>query len=189
MLAGSLHKPLASLRKKPLPCLIVVFSFCVGPLLKSGFSSSEASPSVQENYAPVGACWVRPDWPAAEALSLPRKVCINKVGVIVPVTEGLPLGDGSALIVEGNPISGRWHINGAERRGEGWSVMGLSPSKRARAGACGELSEAAVAVYVDIDERGRIRETSLRIHGVLLDGSAECPKPADTVQILYTQSS
>ena len=160
-----------------------------GPGGKSALSLPENGLSLQETYAHVGSCWTRPDWPEAEILNLPKKVCINKIGVVVSLSEGLPLGDDAALIIEGNPISGRLRINGAQRRENGWSLMGLFPRARSHARACGTHSEASVAVYVDIDEQGRLRDASPRIHGLLIDGSAVCPKPGDTVEILYSRSS
>ena len=176
------------LRLRPasfLAALLALPSLCAAPGLKATLLPPPQTPLFQETSTRVDSCWTRPDWPDAETLSLPKRLCIRKLGVVVPRTDGLPLGDGSALLVEGSPVSGRFNINGVESRGEGWSVMGLSSRVQSR--RCGELNEAAVAVYADIDQEGRILQSQPRVHGLLMDNAPQCAKPAKIVEILYSR--
>jgi hypothetical protein len=176
-------------RLRPAAILAVLFvlpALCAAPGLKATSLPTPQTAALQETSAEVDGCWTRPDWPAAETLSLPKRLCIRKLKVVVPRSQGLPLGDGAALIVEGNPVSGRFDLSGAESSAGGWSVMGLS--SRARNRRCGELNEAAVAVFAEIDQEGRLRQSPPRVHGILMDGAASCDKPAQLVEILYSRS-
>lgn len=141
---------------------------------------------VRESYADFNSCWARPAQADADALGLPRRFCIRRAGVAVTIPYDLPFVDGSALIVEGEPVSGRFHISGGARGKDGWNIVGDLFHKE-KPSVCGELNVTFAAVYVDIDLKGNILSAMPQVRGFLMDGSSLCRQPAKSVEILYAK--
>jgi hypothetical protein len=186
-----------------LPLLCLAAPLCAGPSLEGAFSQAagtaaqvregmaqaavvRASLPPRETFTQVDACWSRPAQAEADALGLPRRFCISRVGVSVPRPYDLPFVDGSVMVVEGEPVSGRLHISGGARQKDGWNIVGdLFTAEKPM--VCGELNMAFAAVYVDINAKGEILSTTPEVRGFLMDGSSLCRQPAKSVEILYTR--
>ena len=144
-----------------------------------------AAPAPRETYAEVNSCWTRPPQAEADALGLPSRICIKRAGVAVEPGWDLPFSDKGALMVEGEPSSGRFHVSGGAREADGWNIVAEIWSHEKPA-ACGELNLAFAAVYVDIDAAGHILPARPVVRGFLMDGSSLCAGPARSVELLYT---
>lgn len=141
-------------------------------------SRSRAEIPTRRTWADVNACWTREPRAEADALGLPSRVCLRRFGVAVPVGYELPFHDGSALLVEGEPASGAFHVSGGARRSDGWDIVGSILERRAKERRCGSINAGFVTVEAPIDARGNAQAGPLRVYGHLMDSSARCREPA-----------
>ncbi|MBI5241004.1 MAG: hypothetical protein HY926_11070 [Elusimicrobia bacterium] len=173
------------------PSLESAFSQAVGGVRQVRHEMSQAAVAraelpPRESFARFDACWSRPPHAEADALGLPRRFCLGRVGVSVPQPYDLPFVDGSAIIVEGEPAAGRFHIGGGARYADHWNIVGDLFTRRGEP-SCGKLTTTFAAVYVDIDLKGDILPATPEVRGFLMDGSSLCRQPAKSVEILYAK--
>ncbi|MBI4677816.1 MAG: hypothetical protein HY748_09565 [Elusimicrobia bacterium] len=136
----------------------------------------------------VGKCWTRAEDPRAEELALPKEFCVDIVGVEVHFPYYHPFTTGSVMLMEGKPVSGRFHISGGAREESGWSIVGDLFTGRKQELRCGELNYAGAAIYVGTDIEGRLREQApVSVRGFMFDAASLCRTPAKSVEVPYTR--
>lgn len=133
----------------------------------------------------VKACFERRDDAQADALGLPRRVCLERVGTQVPAEAPGPFADDAAAVIEGIPASGLRHISGGARTPQGWELAVSLQSSRAGRPVCGRLSSAHLAAYFPVDLEGAPLEGPVAVRGFLMDGSSSCSVSARSVDFDY----
>jgi hypothetical protein len=177
-----------------LGAMLLVPSFCraaanAAPDLSASFAAvQEALPRVSMRY--VRACFEREDDARADALGLPKRFCLDRVGTRLPAGDTTPFDDRGSALVEGSPASGAKHISGGVRRADGgWDInadLFSAPEHPAgRPTACGQLNMAFAAVYFSVDFGGRTIDGPVAVRGFLMDGATLCPDSAKSVSFEY----
>lgn len=133
----------------------------------------------------VGACFERRADAQADALGLPRRVCLDRVGTQVPADAPSPFAHDAVGVIEGAPAAGLRHIGGGARTPEGWDLVVNLLSTRAPRTVCGRLNSASASAYFPVDLEGAPLEGPVTVRGFLMDGSASCPGYARAVHFDY----
>lgn len=142
-----------------------------------------------DSWLKVDACWERSSDADADALGLPKRFCLRRLGHRT-AADSHPLGWRSSALIESDFAEGSLHVSGALRENDGWApVANLWDDGRTGAGTCGALSRAFAAVYYRIDLEGNMKPGPLEVRGFLMDSGALCAKPAQTREFLYQEIS
>ncbi|MFA6028535.1 MAG: hypothetical protein WC969_01645 [Elusimicrobiota bacterium] len=142
-----------------------------------------------DSWLKVDACWERSADADADALGLPKRFCLRRLGHRT-AADSHPLGWRSSALVESDFAEGSLHVSGALRENDGWApVANLWDDGRTGAGTCGALSRAFAAVYYRIDLGGNMKPGPLEVRGFLMGSGALCAKPAKTREFLYQKIS
>lgn len=169
-------------------CLMpaVSVSAAEAPGLAAAFAQAgDALPRV--SLRAVDACFERPVDARADALGLPLRFCIKRVGTKEPANAVTPFENEGSGIVEGVPVEGTLkHISGGARRADGgWDINVDLFEASARKPVCGRLNTAFAAIYFSVDAVGRPVAGPVTVRGFMIDGSSMCRNPAGSVQLDY----
>lgn len=154
--------------------------------LSSAYASiSEAKPVV--SMRDVDACFERGADAVADALGLPARFCVKRVGTSEPADALTPFNQNGFGVVEGAPAAGaRKHISGGARRSDGgWDIVVDLFSAPGREPRCGSLNRAFAAIYFPVDAVGRPLPGAVEVRGFMMDASPRCPGYARAVQLDY----
>ena len=135
----------------------------------------------------VDACFERDVDARADALLLPLRFCVKRVGTTQPEDAMTPFNQNGYGIVEGAPAAGaRKHISGGARRADGgWDLVVDLYRGRDGEVSCGRLSRAFAAIYFPVDAVGRPIDGPVEVRGFMMDGAPRCRKPMAGVQLDY----
>lgn len=135
----------------------------------------------------VDACYVRRDDEQADRLSLPKKLCLETLSIVMPENDQNPLSYEAFLTATGTPAATRMHISGAAREAGGWELVGSWLSLRsALEPVCGRLNSAHASVYVKSTFDGTLSGPVV-VRAFLMDGGSLCRTSAATVHFDYTR--
>lgn len=135
----------------------------------------------------VGACFERDADAIADALGLPARFCLTRVGTSEPDDAVTPFDREGFGVVVGVPAAGaRKHISGGSRRSDGgWDIVVDLFQAPGREPKCGRLDRAFAAVYFPVDAVGRPLPGPVEVRGFMMDGSSRCREQARSVQLDY----
>ncbi|MCX5789330.1 MAG: hypothetical protein NTX64_12605 [Elusimicrobia bacterium] len=134
----------------------------------------------------VNACFERAADPRADALKLPKRFCLRRVGTRLPAGAMTPFDDRGAALIEGTPSWGAKHISGGSRRQDGgWDLVADLFQAPERRFVCGRLNMAFAAAYFPVDAAGRPIDGPVEVRGFLMDGSPLCEHEAKSVDFEY----
>lgn len=170
-------------------CLLAVPAAAEAPAISAAFAQiSEPRPVV--SMRDVDACFERPADERADALLLPLRFCVKRVGTTQPEDAITPFNQNGYGIVEGAPAAGaRKHISGGSRRADGgWDIVVDLYRGRDGESACGRLSRAFAAIYFPVDAVGRPIAGPVEVRGFMMDGSSGCRTPMAGVQLDYRRT-
>jgi hypothetical protein len=173
-------------------CLIPAVSASAAtpaPELSAAYSQAqEALPRV--SLRDVDACFERPADARADALGLPLRFCIKRVGTLEPASAVTPFDNDGSGIVEGTPVAGTLkHISGGVRRADGgWDINVDLFGAPARKAVCGRLNTAFAAIYFSVDAVGRPIPGPVTVRGFMMDGAPLCRDRAASVDLDYRPS-
>lgn len=165
--------------------------------LESAFSSmntavreSWATRELRQSWIEVHKCWVREPHEEADKLGLPRRFCIDRLGIELPKWANLPFTWDSAMLVEGDPITDKLHINGGAQYPTKWKIGGNLFTKRKKL-KCGKLTSAHATVNVEITKKGELLPTEPIIRAFLMGWhSYRCEeRRVPTVDIIFTKEA
>ncbi len=167
-------------------CFIAVPAAAEAPAISAAFAQV-MEPRQVVSMRDVDACFERPVDARADALLLPLRFCIKRVGTTQPEDAVTPFNQNGYGIVEGAPAAGaRKHISGGSRRADGgWDIVvdlyhGLYGEV-----ACGRYSRGFAAIYFPVDAVGRPIAGPVEVRGFMMDGSSRCKHPMASVQLDY----
>lgn len=133
----------------------------------------------------VDACFERADDANADALKLPKRFCLKKVGTSVPETDRSPFSyEGHGLVDEGQgprPV----HVSGGLRTTRGWTINVDIFKYDSPKPVCGRLNYSFAAAYFDVDLEGVPLDGPVEVRGFMMDGSGLCRTEAKAVDFLY----
>lgn len=148
----------------------------------------EQHPPMRVSAMDVAGCWEREADADADALGLPQRVCLRRVGVEIPVPHELPFVQGSSMLLDSDLASGKFHVSGGARRADGWDIVGsfleVSDSKR----GCGVLDKAFITADIAIDLKGNLQPRRPRFFGHLMDSDSLCRAQAKGRYFEYRQA-
>jgi hypothetical protein len=170
-------------------CLIAVPAAAEAPAISAAFAQIMEPRSVV-SMRDVDAYFERPADARADALLLPLRFCVKRVGTTQPEDAITPFNQNGYGIVEGAPAAGaRKHISGGSRRADGgWDLVVDLYRGRDGEVACGRLSRAFAAIYFSVDAAGRPIAGPVEVRGFMMDGSSRCRTPMASVQLDYRLS-
>lgn len=148
----------------------------------------EQHPPMRVSAMDVAGCWEREADADADALGLPPRVCLRRVGVEIPVPHELPFVQGSSMLLDSDLASGKFHVSGGARRSDGWDIVGsfleVSDPKR----GCGVLDTAFITADIAIDLKGNLQPRRPRLFGHLMDSDSLCRAQAKGRYFEYRQA-
>ena len=166
-------------------CFLAVPAAAEAPAISAAFAQI-MEPRQVVSMRDVDACFERDVDARADALLLPLRFCVKRVGTTQPEDAMTPFNQNGYGIVEGAPAAGaRKHISGGARRADGgWDLVVDLYRGRDGEVSCGRLSRAFAA----ITSRGRRRPADRRARrgAGLHDGwRATVPQADGGVQLDY----